>query len=95
MARLGHFTPRAALIYQHAASDRDEAIARALEQAMVLQVVPTNGGTVSEGTAADAEVSNVVDLSSRVPRRGATAATTRHRRQRMSSVPSQIRPDDA
>jgi len=30
MARLGHSTPGAALLYQHAASDRDQAIARAL-----------------------------------------------------------------
>jgi integrase len=33
MARLGHASPRAALIYQHAASDRDHAIARALDHA--------------------------------------------------------------
>lgn len=33
MARLGHSTPRAALIYQHSASDRDEAIAQALDLA--------------------------------------------------------------
>lgn len=33
MTRLGHSSPRAALIYQHAASDRDHAIARALDQA--------------------------------------------------------------
>lgn len=33
MARLGHSSPRAALIYQHAASDRDAAIARALDSA--------------------------------------------------------------
>ena len=31
MARLGHASPRAALIYQHTARDRDEAIADALE----------------------------------------------------------------
>jgi integrase len=30
MARMGHSSPRAALIYQHATEDRDEAIARAL-----------------------------------------------------------------
>ena len=30
MARLGHSSPRAALIYQHATRERDEAIARAL-----------------------------------------------------------------
>lgn len=33
MARLGHASPRAALLYQHAASDRDAAIARALGEA--------------------------------------------------------------
>ncbi len=31
MARLGHASPRAALIYQHASEDRDQAIARALD----------------------------------------------------------------
>jgi hypothetical protein len=30
MARLGHSSPRAAMIYQHATRDRDQAIARAL-----------------------------------------------------------------
>jgi len=30
MARLGHSTPRAVMIYQHATSDRDRAIADAL-----------------------------------------------------------------
>jgi hypothetical protein len=30
MARLGHSSTRAALIYQHASPDRDQAIARAL-----------------------------------------------------------------
>jgi integrase len=30
MARLGHSSTRAAMIYQHATRDRDEAIARAL-----------------------------------------------------------------
>jgi hypothetical protein len=30
MARLGHSSTRAALIYQHASRDRDQAIARAL-----------------------------------------------------------------
>ena len=33
MARLGHASPRAALIYQHTAMDRDHAIAAALEAA--------------------------------------------------------------
>lgn len=39
MARLGHSTPRAALIYQHTAADRDEAIAQALGAAYETQVV--------------------------------------------------------
>ena len=30
MARMGHASPRAALIYQHATEDRDQAIALAL-----------------------------------------------------------------
>jgi hypothetical protein len=30
MARLGHSTPGAAMIYQHSVSDRDKAIAAAL-----------------------------------------------------------------
>jgi integrase len=33
MARLGHASPRAALIYEHTARDRDEAIAEALDLA--------------------------------------------------------------
>jgi integrase len=41
MARLGHSTPRAAMIYQHAALDRDRVIARALSEAAgMLNVVP-------------------------------------------------------
>ncbi|MEO3811948.1 tyrosine-type recombinase/integrase [Sphaerisporangium sp. B11E5] len=34
MARMGHASPRAALIYQHATQDRDKAIAEALGQAL-------------------------------------------------------------
>jgi hypothetical protein len=30
MVRLGHSSPRAAVIYQHASRDRDQAIAKAL-----------------------------------------------------------------
>ena len=33
MGRLGHSSPRAALIYQHATAERDAAIARALSEA--------------------------------------------------------------
>lgn len=36
MARLGHSSPRAALIYQHATADRDAAIASALND-LILQ----------------------------------------------------------
>jgi integrase len=38
MARLGHSSPQAALIYQHAASDRDELIAAALNVAAMAAV---------------------------------------------------------
>ena len=36
MSRLGHLSPRAALIYQHATADRDAAIAGALSD-LILQ----------------------------------------------------------
>ncbi len=35
MARLGHSSPRAALIYQHATSDRDAGIARVLNKVIL------------------------------------------------------------
>jgi hypothetical protein len=35
MARIGHSSTRAALIYQHARRDRDEAIATALDALIV------------------------------------------------------------
>ena len=35
MSRMGHASPRAALIYQHATQDRDAAIAAALSQLIV------------------------------------------------------------
>lgn len=35
MARMGHASPRAALIYQHATRERDEVIARALSEAIL------------------------------------------------------------
>jgi integrase len=44
MARLGHASADAALRYQHATADRDQAIARALSG-----LVPTNDGGVVEG----------------------------------------------
>lgn len=37
MARMGHASPRAALIYQHATADRDAAIARALSDLVTAQ----------------------------------------------------------
>jgi hypothetical protein len=40
MRRLGHATPAAALIYQHAADHRDEEIARALDGILGAPVVP-------------------------------------------------------
>jgi integrase len=40
MARLGHSTPAAAMIYQHAAQDRDRAIAEALSEMAGGTVVP-------------------------------------------------------
>ena len=48
MARLGHSSTRAALMYQHASRDRDQAIARALG-GLVQQVRTTTGDHVSEG----------------------------------------------
>lgn len=35
MARMGHASPRAALIYQHATRERDDVIARALSEAIL------------------------------------------------------------
>lgn len=40
MARMGHSSPRAALIYQHATRERDTAIARALSET-ILRAVPS------------------------------------------------------
>jgi integrase len=48
MARLGHSSTRAALMYQHASRDRDQAIARALG-GLVQQVRTTTGDHVNEG----------------------------------------------
>jgi hypothetical protein len=44
MARMGHSSPRAALIYQHATEDRDVVIAEALS-AMVFEQRKTNPQT--------------------------------------------------
>jgi hypothetical protein len=50
MARMGHASPRAALIYQHATRERDEAIAVALDVA-IHSAVPIAGA--DEDTGAD------------------------------------------
>ena len=42
MVRLGHSSPRAALIYQHASRERDAAIAAALSEAIVRSVGPVS-----------------------------------------------------
>ncbi|MHB8434917.1 MAG: tyrosine-type recombinase/integrase [Acidimicrobiales bacterium] len=53
MARMGHSSPRAALLYQHATADRDRAIAAALSSlAGAADVVPLRGavsGRIPEG----------------------------------------------
>jgi integrase len=47
MARLGHSTPSAAMIYQHAAADRDRVIADALSELAVATVVPIRNPAAS------------------------------------------------
>jgi len=47
MARLGHSSTRAAMIYQHATQDRDEAIAKALG-GLWSQVHPDAAGPADE-----------------------------------------------
>ena len=54
MARIGHASPRAALIYQHATHDRDHAIAHALNGMIEATVLPGRGsppGASAAGTA--------------------------------------------
>jgi integrase len=47
MRRMGHATPAAALIYQHAVDERDEEIARALDAMLgVAPVVPIEAASV-------------------------------------------------
>ena len=47
MARIGHSTPRAALIYQHATEERDQAIATYLDQ----EIEAAKRAAASESTA--------------------------------------------
>ena len=49
MARLGHSSTRAAMIYQHATRDRDQAIARALG-GLVQQVRATTSNRPEEAS---------------------------------------------
>ncbi len=54
MARMGHASPRAALIYQHAIRGRDHAIAQALNDMIEATVLPGRGspaGASAAGTA--------------------------------------------
>lgn len=62
MARLGHSTPRAALIYQHATAERDHAIAAGLD------------GLVAEADAAP--VAPVVELPTHTRRSGRNSSRT-------------------
>ena len=43
MARLGHASPRAALIYQHAARDRDHSLADALDEVAAPVITARDG----------------------------------------------------
>ena len=49
MARLGHSTVGAAMRYQHAAKDRDKAIAEALSQLATATVVPITAARSAAG----------------------------------------------
>ena len=63
MARLGHSSTRAAMIYQHATKDRDQAIARALG-GLVQQVRATTPDPPEETVIAAASRSLGVDRAS-------------------------------
>ncbi len=83
MARMGHASPRAALIYQHATKDRDKAVAQALSdlaaQAAGIQPdhapwAPANQG-VSEQCSINVrssppEASNIIPFSRKSPVQG-------------------------
>jgi hypothetical protein len=49
MLRIGHSSPRAAMIYQHATSDRDRAIADAMSQ--LVAPVPLRRAKAADGQA--------------------------------------------
>ena len=48
MARMGHSSPRAALIYQHATRERDAAIAQALSET-ITRIIPVDDAKGSPG----------------------------------------------
>jgi hypothetical protein len=48
MARMGHASPRAALIYQHATRDRDAAIAQGLSDLITIATPTKPKATVTE-----------------------------------------------
>jgi hypothetical protein len=52
MARIGHASPRAALLYQHATKDRDRAIASYLGDVVAGPEVPKRAVVVTLATAA-------------------------------------------
>ncbi len=54
MARMGHASARAALIYQHATMARDEAIAAALSDQIEVRMAPTDNVCALPGSAAHA-----------------------------------------
>jgi hypothetical protein len=51
MARLGHSSTRAAMIYQHATRDRDQAIARALGLVQQARATTPNPSEEASGDA--------------------------------------------
>jgi integrase len=58
MARMGHASPRAALIYQHATKDRDAAIASALSKVIVEGTSKEMRREVSGSPSADDQAMN-------------------------------------
>ena len=53
MARMGHDSPHAALIYQHATSEADRAIAQALHEAMHVGQRLANNAVIGKGEGSD------------------------------------------
>jgi hypothetical protein len=51
MARMGHSSPRAALIYQHATAARDAVIADAVSELIGVHLAPPSEGDDEGGTA--------------------------------------------